>query len=93
MNSQIGKLEGVWEERDKETARLEIAEGKVLALAAKNNRKGKLPKDQKHDQSGQPADVEAGDLIARYIAAKKRPTHKRGFLGLFGKQNDTLRDA
>lgn len=38
----------------------------MLALAAKNKRKDKMPEKA--------ASVEAGDLIAKYIKDKKRPS-------------------
>ncbi|SCV73533.1 BQ2448_7459 [Microbotryum intermedium] len=83
----IGKMEDIYDERNKETAKLENAEGSVLALAAKNKRKNKLP------EASKAADVESDSLIGQYISKKKQPSHKRGFLGLLGKKVDTLNDS
>ncbi|SCZ95001.1 BZ3500_MvSof-1268-A1-R1_Chr11-3g03534 [Microbotryum saponariae] len=83
----IGKMEDVYDERNKETAKLENAEGSVLALAAKNKRKNKLP------EASKAADVEADSLIGQYIPKKKQPSHKRGFMGLLGEKVDTLNDS
>lgn len=80
-------MEDTYNERNKETSILENAEGSVLSLAAKNVRKNKLP------LASAAASIEANDLISKYIAKKKQPSHKRGFLGLLGKKVDTLNDS
>ena len=85
--SGIDDLEEIYEARNKEVSILEGSEGSVLALAAKNVKKNKLP-DPKNM-----ATVEADDLIGQYILKKKQPSHKRGFLGLFGAKVDTLNDS
>ncbi|PNY28920.1 Uncharacterized protein RSN1 [Tolypocladium capitatum] len=39
---------------------------------------------------GDDVDVETGNIAARYVPDKKRPSHRIGFLGLVGKKVDTI---
>jgi calcium permeable stress-gated cation channel len=80
-------LDKLFEAREKECLALEGGEGKLLSLAAKNVRKNKLP----------PAEQARGDkalnpLAAKYVPAKKMPTHRLGPLAILfiGKKVPTL---
>ncbi|KAK4705553.1 calcium permeable stress-gated cation channel, partial [Phenoliferia sp. Uapishka_3] len=87
ISRKVDDLEEIYEDRNKEVGILEGKEGGMIAMAAKNVRKNKLPDPSKS------ATIEANDLVSQYIAKKKQPSHKRGFLGLFGKKVDTLNDS
>lgn len=78
---KLKPLEKLFDDREKQVAKLEGAEAKVQSLAAKNVRKGTTPAG---------ADPESPDVLARYVRAKKRPTHRLGPLGLLGQKVDTL---
>lgn len=79
---KVDDLEDVWGDRNDECARLEGGVGKLLKLAAKNDRKGKSP-----EKKGT-ADAESGHPAHRYVLPKKMPSWKQGFLGLIGKKMD-----
>lgn len=81
---QVDDMEEIFEARNKEVGILEGNVGSALALAAKNVKKNKLPPA---------AAVDEDDLLSKYIKTKKRPSHKRGFLGLFGTKVDTLKES
>ncbi|WRT68034.1 uncharacterized protein IL334_005009 [Kwoniella shivajii] len=77
-------IEKIWEERDKECTRLEGGANKLIKLANTNQAKGKTP-----EAKGQyDAERSSGDIVDRYVLAKKRPSWKQGPLGLFGKKQD-----
>ncbi|KAI5480450.1 AMP deaminase [Pseudohyphozyma bogoriensis] len=81
----LGDLPDYYDRRLKACKKLESAETKLLRLAAKAIRKNKV------QDAPSPSDLEAdSSLAARYVPAKKRPSHKLGFLGLFGKKVDTI---
>ncbi|KAH7108378.1 DUF221-domain-containing protein [Auriculariales sp. MPI-PUGE-AT-0066] len=80
---KLKPIEKLVEERDKEVARIEKGVTAVQTLASKNVRKNKLP----------PNSLENDDPVGRYVLEKKRPSHRTGFLGLFGKKLDTLDDT
>ena len=46
MTKKVKPVEKVWEDRDKEVARLEAGSSKLAKLANKNQRKGKTPEKQ-----------------------------------------------
>jgi hypothetical protein len=78
---KVTAMEKLFDARNKECQKLEAGETNAQVLAAKNVTKNKLP----------PAgEIEEGDILSRYILRKKRPTHRLGLLGLFGKKVDTL---
>lgn len=101
LTRKVKPVEKIWEEREDECGRLEGGVGKLLKLAAKNQRKGKTP-----EAKGQ-YDAERDNAFPahRYVLPKKVPTWKQGPLGLWGnkmdlnsspeyiaKRNDELRD-
>jgi hypothetical protein len=80
---KVKDMEKIFDKRNKECGKLEAAEAKAESMAVKNIKKNKVP----------PVDgatTERADPIDRYILPKKRPTHRTGLLGLFGKKVDTL---
>ncbi|TRX99002.1 hypothetical protein FHL15_000344 [Xylaria flabelliformis] len=83
------ELDDLVKERDKVAMKLEKAEIKLLKLA--NAAHIKAVKKGAADESAEaPADAESGSLAARWVAPKKRPSHRLGFLGLIGQKVDTI---
>lgn len=87
------KVDDLVEQRDKVAFKLEAAEVKLIKLAngerIKAAKKGGVdPAEEEINPSA--ADAESGSLAARWIPAKKRPTHKLGKFGLYGKKVDTI---
>ncbi|GAA6060530.1 hypothetical protein JCM10212_005611 [Sporobolomyces blumeae] len=79
-------LPDLYDDRNDACNKLEKAETKLLKLASKQ-----ILKNQKKKHDAPAGDTEsARGEIARYVPTKKRPTHKLGFLGLFGKKVDTI---
>jgi hypothetical protein len=81
------------EERDKVALRLESAEVKLTKLA--NGERLKSLKGKKGETAAEPVvaaegDAESGEIWARWIPQKKRPTHKLGKFGLYGQKVDTI---
>lgn len=83
------ELDELVKERDKVAMRLEKAEVQLLKLANKERLKA-IKKGAADERPVAPADAESGSLAARWVPPKKRPTHRLGFLGLFGKKVDTI---
>lgn len=93
ISADTKELDKLVEERDKAAFRLEKAEVKLIKLA--NKERQKAIKEGASGASDQPepasaADAESGSIAARWVPAKKRPTHKTGFLGLIGKKVDSI---
>lgn len=86
------KLDDLVDQRDKAFAKLEAGEIKLIKLANKNRLKAiKKGEHQEEDNANAAtATGESGSIAARWVPAKKRPTHKLGFLGLLGKKVDTI---
>ncbi|KAL5349219.1 phosphate metabolism protein 7 [Pseudogymnoascus australis] len=84
-------LDKLVEERDKTAFRLEGAETKLIKLANKERLKA-LKKGAANDEEPviATADSESGSIAARWLPAKKRPTHRTGLLGLFGSKVDSI---
>ncbi|KAK1752140.1 hypothetical protein QBC47DRAFT_389846 [Echria macrotheca] len=91
ITSNTDKVDELVKERDKVAMRLEKAEVKLIKLANKNRqaaiKKGSAGADADAEI---PLDAESGSIAARWVPAKKRPTHKLGLLGLVGKKVDTI---
>ncbi|KAF3767576.1 DUF221-domain-containing protein [Cryphonectria parasitica EP155] len=90
ITGDIKKIDELVEKRDKTAFKLEKAEIKLIKLANKNRLKATkgAPAD---GQEQQPAlDAESGSIAARWVPAKKRPTHRTGPLGLIGKKVDSI---
>lgn len=78
-------------ERDKTALKLEGAEVKLIKLV--NKTRNKALKKGGDDAARAPeadADAETANVVSRWIPDKKRPSHRLGFLGLFGKKVDTI---
>ena len=99
LTRKVKDLEKVWQDRDKECARLEGGVGKLVKLGNKNERKGKTPEKQgkcarswrdrdSADEDIGKLDTERGgaEMVDRFVLPKKRPTWKQGLLGLIGKK-------
>ncbi|KAL0933281.1 DUF221 domain-containing protein [Colletotrichum truncatum] len=83
------KLDELVEERDKVAMKLEKAQVKLIKLA--NAARLKAIKNGASAEKTPPAqDPESGDVAARWIPQKQRPTHRLGLLGLVGKKVDTI---
>lgn len=88
ITGDVSKIDELVEERDKTAFKLEKAEVKLIKLA--NEARIKATKGAPADEQDHPLDTEAGDIAARWVAPKDRPTHKLGPLGLVGKKVDTI---
>lgn len=84
------KVDELVKDRDKTAMKLEKAEVKLIKLA--NKERLKANKASPEGDASQPPvfDPEAGDVSARWISPKKRPSHRTGPLGLVGKKVDTI---
>ncbi|KAL2754256.1 hypothetical protein ACRALDRAFT_1063155 [Sodiomyces alcalophilus JCM 7366] len=85
------KVDDLVEERDKTALKLEGAEVKLIKMANKERVKA-----LKSDKAPSPAaaaathDAEPGQVAARWVPSKKRPTHRLGKFGLYGEKVDTI---
>ncbi|KAI6779888.1 uncharacterized protein J7T54_001976 [Emericellopsis cladophorae] len=83
------ELDDLVEERDKVAMKLE--KGTVKLLKAVNKERAKVAKKSGGQiAQGSDQDAEHGNIAARWITDKKRPTHRTGPLGLIGKKVDTI---
>jgi hypothetical protein len=78
------------EDRDKAAMRLEKAEVKLIKLANKARQAALKKGASPDDTESIVADAESGSIAARWVPAKKRPTHRLGPLGLVGAKVDTI---
>lgn len=78
------KLDELVEERDKVAMKLENAQVKLIKMANKARVKDSGKTGNGHN------DAETGNVAARYVPDKKRPSHRVGPLGLVGKKVDTI---
>lgn len=84
INRDLKELPDMVDERDKWLNKLEGAEAKVIKLAYKKVKKGKV------SESGSGEDPEMGvDVAEKYIEKKERPTHKLGAMGCYGEKVST----
>ncbi|KAM0787652.1 hypothetical protein ACM66B_003716 [Microbotryomycetes sp. NB124-2] len=91
MARNLDGMPDLYERRQKACSKLESAENKLLKLAAKAITKENKKASKGKGQQDLPTHVEQDrGLIERYVPTKKRPSHKLGFLGLFGKKVDTI---
>ncbi|EQK99382.1 DUF221 domain-containing protein [Ophiocordyceps sinensis CO18] len=84
------KLDELVEERDKVAMKLENAEVKLIKMANKARTKASKKGGAAADASNGHDDAETGNIAARYVPDKKRPSHRLGPLGLVGKKVDTI---
>ncbi|KAI0406914.1 hypothetical protein F4802DRAFT_81242 [Xylaria palmicola] len=83
------ELDDLVKERDKIAMKLEKAEVKLLKLANAERLKA-IKKGAADERPIAAADSESGNLAARWVPPKKRPSHRLGLLGLFGQKVDTI---
>ncbi|GAA5978196.1 hypothetical protein JCM11641_001131 [Rhodosporidiobolus odoratus] len=82
----LKELPDLYDRREKACKKLESAETKILKLATKQ-----IKKNKKKNIDTPELDPEAKKAeVMRYVPQKKRPTHKLGPLGLWGKKVDTI---
>ncbi|PHH62721.1 hypothetical protein CDD81_6790 [Ophiocordyceps australis] len=81
------KVDELVEERDKVAMKLENAEVGLIKMV--NKARTKAAKKSTADTEGV-LDSESGNVAARYVPDKKRPSHRLGPLGLVGKKVDTI---
>jgi hypothetical protein len=93
LTGDTDEVDKLVEDRDKTAMRLEKAEVKLIKLANKARqdaiKKGTASADDA-DKAPIVGDAESGSIAARWVPAKKRPTHRLGPLGLVGKKVDTI---
>lgn len=96
ITGDVEKIDELVKDRDKNAMKLEKAEVKLIKLANKERIKANKEGGGHHDEEGRSDsprpvfDPEAGDVAARWVAPKKRPSHRTGALGLIGKKVDTI---
>lgn len=83
-------IEKLVKERDKVAYKLEKAEVKLIKLANKERLKALKGASADEQKAQPPLDAESGSIAARWVPAKKRPSHRTGPLGLIGKKVDTI---
>ncbi|KAM0321504.1 hypothetical protein ACHAQA_010072 [Verticillium albo-atrum] len=82
-------LDELVEERDKVAMKLEGAEVKLIKAA--NKERLKVIKNGASAEKTPPSkDAEPGQVAARWVPQKQRPTHRLGKFGLFGKKVDLI---
>ncbi|KAH9887847.1 DUF221-domain-containing protein [Xylariomycetidae sp. FL2044] len=89
VTGRTDELDDLVKERDKVAMKLEKAEIKLIKLANAARLKA-IKKGAADERTEAPADAEPGSLAARWVAPKKRPSHRLGPLGLIGKKVDTI---
>jgi hypothetical protein len=82
------ELDKIIEERDETAMKLE--KGEIKLLKTVNKERTKAAKKSGAAPEDAPQDVETGNVAARWIPDKKRPSHRLGPLGLVGKKVDTI---
>lgn len=90
ITGDVKKLDELVKERDKIAMKLEKAEVKLIKLANKNRTKAAKGAGADHEEPHPSLDAESGSIAARWVPAKKRPSHRTGPLGLIGKKVDTI---
>ncbi|KAK4192413.1 hypothetical protein QBC35DRAFT_483687 [Podospora australis] len=92
ITAETKDVDDLVKERDKVAFKLERAEVKLIKLANKERQKaiknGANPAEA--DKAPITGDAESGSIAARWVPAKKRPTHRTGPLGLIGRKVDTI---
>lgn len=90
ITGDVKKIDELVEERDKTAFKLEKAEVKLIKLANKERNKATGGAADDHEEAQSAVDAESGHIGARWVPAKKRPTHRTGPLGLIGKKVDSI---
>ena len=90
ITSDTTKVDELVEERDKTAQLLEGGEVKLIKLANGERLKAIKQGAGNDEHPAEAGDAESGSLAARWVPQKKRPTHKLGKFGLYGKKVDTI---
>lgn len=90
ITGDTSKIDDLIEERDKVAFRLEKAEVKLIKLANELRQKHIKKNGAAEAETATPLDAESGSLAARWVPPQKRPHHRLGLLGLFGRKVDTI---
>jgi hypothetical protein len=90
LTADTTKVDELVEERDNVANRLEAAEVELIKLANGERLKATKNGAGRDEEPLGDGDAESGSLAARWIPTKKRPTHKLGKFGLYGKKVDTI---
>ncbi|KAK3939886.1 hypothetical protein QBC46DRAFT_386880 [Diplogelasinospora grovesii] len=92
ITSDTKELDKLVEERDKAAFKLEKSEVSLIKMANKERQKAlkKGGAADEADKAQAPVDAESGSIAARWVPNNKRPSHRTGLLGLFGKKVDTI---
>ncbi|RXG49930.1 hypothetical protein VDGE_00624 [Verticillium dahliae] len=83
------ELDDLVEERDKAAMKLEGAEVKLIKAVNKERLKA-IKNGASADKPAPSNDAEPGQVAARWIPQKSRPTHRLGKFGLYGKKVDSI---
>lgn len=85
--SDLKDMPDTFDNRTAAITKLESAETKILKLAtkqiAKDKKKGQGEREEQDPEANKAA-------VMRYVPQKKRPTHRTGTMGLWGKKVDTI---
>ncbi|KAH7872085.1 uncharacterized protein C8R40DRAFT_1255595 [Lentinula edodes] len=81
INRDLKELPDIYDRRLKACNKLESAENKLLSIVAKRRLKADKQSSKEKDPEAQPSAV---------VPEDERPTHKLGFLGLFGEKVDSI---
>jgi calcium permeable stress-gated cation channel len=84
---ETDKIDELVKKRDETAMKLEKGEIKLLKLVNKERTKAAKSSGGAIDAS---RDAESGNIAARWLPDKKRPSHRLGPLGLIGKKVDTI---
>ena len=90
ITADTTKVDDLVEERDKVANKLEAAEVKLIKLVNGERLKAAKKGGSRNDEPLGNGDAESGSLAARWIPTKKRPTHKLGKFGLYGRKVDSI---
>lgn len=86
--SNVKELEDLVEQRDNAAMKLEGAETNLIKTANGNRLKAEKKGGRSNSDEAAMAGAESGSVAARYVDAKKRPTHR--LKPLIGKKVDTI---
>lgn len=84
------RVQNIVKKRDETALKLELAEIKLIRRV---NKKRIMAIKRSGEDTNPPVsrDPESADVAARWLTDAERPTHRLGFLGLFGEKVDTIR--
>lgn len=89
MTADTDEVDKLVEDRDKAAMRLEKAEVKLIKLANAERQKA-IKAGTAPDEAAAKSPASDASVADRWVPKDKRPTHRLGPLGLFGKKVDTI---